>query len=81
MRWVEAAQTKSGMEENRTNAENGRLRKWRKPPLRTHNLKVIGSNPIPATKVDAENPAISIDRWVFGFMVKRDHNKINDLVS
>jgi hypothetical protein len=35
-----------------------------------HNLKVIGSNPIPATKIDIKNPAISMDCWVFVFKVE-----------
>src|SRR5258708_11720234 len=35
-----------------------------------HNLKVIGSNPIPATKIDTKNPAISMDCWVFVFKVE-----------
>jgi hypothetical protein len=29
------------------------------------NVKVIGSNPIPATKIDTKNPATSMDCWVF----------------
>jgi hypothetical protein len=46
----------------------------------SHNLKVIGSNPIPATKID-KNPAISIDCWVFVFKVEPSPNKVNGLVS
>ncbi len=41
---------------------------WSSPVARqAHNLKVIGSNPIPATKIDTKNPAISMDCWVFVF--------------
>jgi hypothetical protein len=33
---------------------------WSSPVARqAHNLKVTGSNPVPATKIDTENPAIS----------------------
>jgi hypothetical protein len=54
---------------------------WSSPVARqAHNLKVIGSNPIPATKID-KNPAISMDCWVFVFKVEPSPNKINGLVS
>jgi hypothetical protein len=44
---------------------------WSSPVARqAHNLKVIGSNPIPATKIDAKSPAISIDCWAFVFVVE-----------
>jgi len=32
----------------------------------SHNLKVIGSNPIPATKFDAKNPAVP---GIAGFLI------------
>jgi hypothetical protein len=44
---------------------------WSSPVARqAHNLKVTGSNPVPATKIDNKNPAISIDCWVFAFKVQ-----------
>ncbi|MEH2472340.1 hypothetical protein V1281_006469 [Nitrobacteraceae bacterium AZCC 2161] len=44
---------------------------WSSPVARqAHNLKVIGSNPIPATKLLNKNPAISIDCWVFVLMLE-----------
>jgi hypothetical protein len=43
---------------------------WSSPVARqAHNLKVIGSNPIPATKL-MKNPAISKDCWVFVFVLE-----------
>lgn len=48
---------------------------WSSPVARqAHNLKVIGSNPIPATKIDNRNPAVSIDCWVFAFVAKMSPN-------
>src|SRR5258708_34042231 len=44
---------------------------WSSPVARqAHNLKVTGSNPVPATKIDTKNPAISMDCWVFVFKVE-----------
>jgi hypothetical protein len=44
---------------------------WSSPVARqAHNLKVTGSNPVPATKIDTKNPAISMDCGVFVFKVE-----------
>src|ERR1700720_1186255 len=50
---------------------------WSSPVARqAHNLKVTGSNPVPATKIDTKNPAISMDCWVFVLTSNRRLNKI-----
>jgi hypothetical protein len=46
-----------------------------------HSLKVTGSNPVPATKIDTKTQQF---QWIAGFLFLRSNrcpNKINDLVS
>jgi hypothetical protein len=44
---------------------------WSSPVARqARNLKVTGSNPVPATKIDTKNLAISINCWFFVFEVE-----------
>jgi hypothetical protein len=54
---------------------------WSSPVARqAHNLKVIGSNPIPATKFDAKNPVILMDCWVFAFWASAEPERPLDHV-
>ena len=54
---------------------------WSSPVARqAHNLKVIGSNPIPATKLNIKTQHL-MDCWVFVLGSNRRPNKIKGLVS
>jgi hypothetical protein len=54
---------------------------WSSPVARqAHNLKVIGSNPIPATKLE-ENPSNLSGLLGFCFGAGIDPDNVNDLVN